>query len=250
MLTPKRHVLIEELLEKKRYITIQELVDTTGVSESTIRRDLSELEKQNRLIRVHGGASLRHTTRQELSYPEKSIQYVEKKKSIAKLAATVIEEHDFIYLDAGTTTYEMIPHLVDRNITVVTNGLTHLDLLSQLHIQTYLLGGFVKETTKALIGARALTSLGEYHFNKCFIGVNALDLNHGYTTPDPEEAAIKQKALECSEQRYILADHSKLHQVAFAKIANLDAATLIIDEMNEDTLLELKQKTEIKVVNE
>lgn len=250
MLTPKRHLLIEELLNQKKLITIQELVDLTNVSESTIRRDLSDLEKKDRLVRVHGGAATKHSARQELSFPEKSVQYVEEKKAIATLAAQFVEDHDCIYLDAGTTTYEMIPFLVDRNITVVTNGLTHLDLLSQFQINTYLLGGNVKHTTRALIGSAAMLSLDQYHFDKCFIGANALDLVHGYTTPDPEEAVIKRKAIQLAKQSYVLVDQSKLQQVTFAKISELSTATIIIDHVEKESLAKLRQITEVKVVTE
>lgn len=247
MLTPKRHNLINEVIQKKHVVTIQELVDLTDASESTIRRDLSELEKQQVLVRIHGGATLKQSKSQELSYPEKSKQHIDAKKRIAHYAAALIEDDDCIYLDAGTTTYEMIPFLVDRNITVVTNGLTHVELLSQLNITTYLLGGFVKNTTRALIGQGAQASLLQYRLDKCFLGVNGIHSDYAYTTPDPEEAILKKTALKLAQDGYVLADDSKLNQVSFAKIDDLQAATIIIN--STETSLDLFQKkTNVKVV--
>lgn len=250
MLTPKRHHLINEVIQKKQVVTIQELVDLTGASESTIRRDLSELEKQQVLVRIHGGATLKQSKSQELSYPEKSKQHIDVKKRIAHYAANLIEKDDCIYLDAGTTTYEMIPFLVDRNITVVTNGLTHVDLLSQLNIKTYLIGGFVKNTTRALIGQGAQASLLQYRLDKCFLGVNGIHLDYAFTTPDPEEAIIKKTALNLAQLGYVLADASKLNQVSFSKIDDLQAATIIINKSTETSLDLFEKKTNIKVVTE
>src|SRR5690554_6269113 len=149
MLTPKRHALILEELAKKQTVTIQDLVDLMRVSESTIRRDLSELEKQDLLTRVHGGATAVSQIKDEPSVQEKKQRGATEKKEIAQYAASLVEDYDVIYLDAGTTTYEMIPFFKDRPITVVTNGLMHLDLLQHYHIPTYIIGGKVKDKTGA-----------------------------------------------------------------------------------------------------
>lgn len=248
MLTAKRHALIIDLLKQKHLVTIQELVDLTSASESTIRRDLRELESHQQLIRVHGGATSKHSAFQELTYPEKSIYHVDAKKQIAKFAASLIEDHDCIYLDAGTTNYEMISHLANRQITVVTNGLTHLDALNQFNIKSYLLGGAVKHTTRALIGVGALKALEHYHFDKVFIGANAIDLNFGYSTPDPEEAAVKRAAIAQGELSFVIADHSKLNERRFAKIVDLNQATLITDAITQSQRKKFQEKTTIKVV--
>ncbi|WP_067840631.1 DeoR/GlpR family DNA-binding transcription regulator [Amphibacillus sediminis] len=248
MLTPKRHALIIELIKQKQLVTIQELVELTNVSESTIRRDLSELETKQKLARVHGGATAIQSARQELSYREKTDKYVEEKKQIAQLAAALIRPHDCIYLDAGTTTYEIIPHLETLNVTVVTNGLTHLELLNQYQIKSFLLGGLIKHTTRAIIGSQALHNLKLYHFDKVFIGTNAIDPSFGYSTPDPEEASVKSAAITQGSQSFIVADHSKLNQRSFAKIAELAQATLIIDSIPADLENKLREQTDIKVV--
>lgn len=248
MHTTERFNLILNLLEEKQLVTIVELVELTSASESTIRRDLSTLEAQQKLVRVHGGATNKHSARAELSYFEKTTQSIKQKKQIAKLAVSLIKDHEFIYLDAGTTTYEMIPYLANRHVTVVTNGLTHLDRLNQFDIKTFLIGGEVKHTTKAVIGAGALHSLKQYHFDRVFIGTNAIDLDYGYSTPDPEEAAVKKTALDQAEKQYVVADHSKLKQKSFAQISPIDGATLIIDTMDTQLQKPFKKRTDIRLV--
>jgi DeoR family fructose operon transcriptional repressor len=90
--------------------------------------------------------------------------------------------------------------------------------------------------------------LESYSFDKCFIGVNGIHIDYGYTTPDPEEALIKQTAMKLSRQAFILADHSKLNESTFAKIADLQEATIIIDEIDEELLALYEAKTTVEVV--
>jgi DeoR family transcriptional regulator, fructose operon transcriptional repressor len=248
LLTPERHRLILELVNEKSIIKVQELVDRTHTSESTIRRDLQLLEERNLVKRIHGGASLPQGNRDELGISEKSTKNLQEKLAIAEYSANLVNHGDCIYLDAGTTTFQMIEFLTGKDIVVVTNGLTHIDSLLEKNITTYLLGGLIKNKTRALIGSGALTSLKNYSFDKCFMGVNGVHYRNGYTTPDPEEALIKQAAIQLSRQAYILADPSKFGEVAFSKIVDLDKAQLITTEKNKEVLTPYESKTTIKVV--
>ncbi|SET54716.1 transcriptional regulator, DeoR family [Oceanobacillus limi] len=249
MITAERHRMILHLLEQKKIVRIHELVEELNASESTIRRDLSELEQQNRLKRVHGGASLLHQTKEEPSVLEKSTKNLSEKSKIAAYAVSLIKDNDSIYLDAGTTTYEMIQHISAKDITVVTNGPSHIKPLLEKGIHTYLLGGFVKPRTEALIGQLAIQSLEKFRFDKSFIGVNGIHLHDGFTTPDPEEAALKSTAIKLSQRAFVVADHSKFHEVTFSQIDELDAATIITNETNPETLSDFREKTSIEVVD-
>ncbi|MGI2326838.1 DeoR/GlpR family DNA-binding transcription regulator [Planococcus sp. YIM B11945] len=247
MLTNERHEFILRLLEEKQTIKIQDIVDATAASESTIRRDLNELENQQKLERVFGGAVLPGRNLNEPSISDKASQHLEEKIRLAKYAASLINEGDSVFLDAGTTTFQMIPFLKDKNIVVVTNGLTLVESLNDYGIDTYLTGGKMKSKTGALVGAQTIESLQNYRFDKCFLGVNGLHAEYGYTTPDPEEASVKRLASSLSRRSYVLADHSKLQKVSFAKIMDLDGATLIIDQLPSDVLANLEKKTTVKV---
>jgi DeoR family transcriptional regulator, fructose operon transcriptional repressor len=178
---------------------------------------------------------------------EKSSKNLQAKRQIAQFAGGLVEEGNCIYLDAGSTIYEMIPFLPD-NIVVVTNGLSHANELLEKNIKTFLIGGYAKPTTKALIGRGALDSLEHYRFDKCFMGVNGIHSQFGYTTPDPEEAMVKQLAISLSSEAYVVADESKFSEVAFAKITDLHLATIITNELDPDTKEQYHSKTKIKVV--
>lgn len=247
MLEQQRHHLILEILKKKHMVKLQEFVELTNSSESTIRRDLTQLERDKYLKRVHGGAARLQGKLIESNMAEKSSINLQAKQQIAKYAGSLVEKGDCIYLDAGSTIYEIIPFL-PSNIVVVTNGMTHVDKLLEKNIKTFLIGGYAKPTTKAIIGRGALESLDQYRFDKCFMGVNGIHHQFGYTTPDQEEAMVKQKAISLSREAYILADESKVSEISFAKIVDLHEAMIITNELNPDTAEKLNSKTKIKVV--
>ncbi|WP_028399991.1 DeoR/GlpR family DNA-binding transcription regulator [Ectobacillus panaciterrae] len=248
MLTPERHQIILDLVKRKGIVKLQELMDATGSSESTIRRDLIQLEDENHLKRVHGGASSLQSKGTELSMNEKSSKNLHEKNIIGQYAASLVEDGDCIYLDAGSTTYEMIPYLQGKDITVVTNGLMHIEALFQANIRAYLLGGMMKSNTRALIGSAALEGLLRYRFDLCFLGANGIHATYGYTTPDPEEALLKKTALQLSNTSYVLADGSKFSEVSFAKIEELGAASIITANIEESERASYANKTKIKVV--
>lgn len=234
MLTEERHTFILDQLEWKNMITVQELVEQLNHSESTIRRDLTTLEDQNKLVRIHGGAKKKRKPVDEPTMDEKTVKFMQEKERISRLAASLIDDYEVIYLDAGTTTYTMIPYLEGKNITVVTNGVPHASLLTDYNIDSILVGGKIKQRTKAIIGSVAERQLEELNFTKAFMGMNGIDLEQGYTTPDAEEAAIKRKAIKRSNQSYILADVSKLGDVSFVKVADIDDCTIITTKLHED----------------
>ncbi|SIC71864.1 DeoR-family transcriptional regulator [Mycobacteroides abscessus subsp. abscessus] len=124
----------------------------------------------------------------------------------------------------------------------------HIQSLMERGIKTFLVGGYAKPHTNAIIGRGALASLGQYRFDKCFMGVNGIHPQFGYTTPDQEEAMIKQTAISLSREAYVLSDSSKFSEIAFAKIAELHEASIITNELDADSREQFISKTKIKVV--
>jgi DeoR family transcriptional regulator, fructose operon transcriptional repressor len=249
MLTPERHQLIVALVKAKDTVRIHELVEATGASESTIRRDLSELEEQRLLKRVHGGASLLQSKIEEPTILEKSVKHEREKLAIAKYAASLIKEHDSIFIDAGTTTYQMLPYLPYDNIMVVTSGVDIALQLIKRNIRTILLGGELKAATLSMVGRDAITALNQYRFDKCFLGINGIDQHQGLTTPDPDEAYVKQLALQFSDERFVLSDSDKFSRVTFAKVGDLQDVTIITDdELSQEEQQVYSRLSTLKVV--
>ena len=250
MLTQERHALILEKLEKESVVYLSDLINLLDASESTIRRDLNYLDKAGLLKKVHGGATslnskLINTTEFEVEVRQGINK--EEKIAIAKYAASLIKNDDLIYIDSGTTTELMIDFIEAKGATFVTNGIGHAKKLIHKNLTTYILGGELKLTTEAIIGIEAINSLRKYNFTKGFFGVNGMDIERGFTTPDIREAMVKEEALKKSKLSFVLADNSKFNEVSsitFGEISN----TSIITTKLED--IRFKKVTKIVEVDE
>ena len=243
MLKSERKKLILEELSKYKIVSLEKLVGLLDTSESTVRRDLDELESENKLRRVHGGAELPHSLQEEETIQEKSVKNLQEKKLIAQKAASLIKEKDVIFVDAGSTTAFLIKELERKDITVVTNSIHHAAQLVDKQIPTVIIGGGVKMTTDASIGGVALNQINQLHFDRAFIGMNGVDEGY-YTTPDMEEGAVKRAILENAKQTYVLADSSKIGQSCFAKVAPIKRA-IVITSKGHKLLSAIKEKTEV-----
>lgn len=247
MLTEERFSAILERLQDKKVVTVAELTKLLETSESTIRRDLNTLHDMGKLKKVHGGATLcdeAYLTNEE-DVPTKSQYYVTEKERIAKYAATLIEDEDFVYIDAGTTTEKLIDYIGETKATFVTNGIVHAKKLIQKGFKAYVVGGQLKLSTEAIVGAEALSNLKKYNFTKCFLGTNGITLDNGFSTPDVEEALIKIEAVNRTHKVFVLADHSKFGKQSSVSFANLDQAVIITDELTDERY---KEQTVIKEV--
>jgi len=244
MLKSKRKQLILEKVMKDKFVSLEYLVKALDTSESTVRRDLDELESERKLRRVHGGAESLHFLQEEESNQEKSIKNIQEKTRIAQKAASLIQEYDVIFIDAGTTNELLVNELHDPSVTVVTNSIHHATKLVELNIPTVIIGGVVKRSTDASIGGVALNQIGQLNFDKAFIGMNGID-DGFFTTPDMEEGAVKRAILENAKKTYVLADASKLGNTSFAKVAPISRARLITNQTESEVIQKIKEKTEV-----
>jgi len=249
MLTEERKAYILKELAQRQTIKTSDLVLGTKASESTIRRDLKELEQEGQLKRIHGGASTLLHLNTELSMVEKADLYLAEKKAIARAAAHLIEPNDVVYLDAGSTTYEMLPFILRTDIRIVTNSILHAHYLAQHQIPTIMIGGRLKLSTQAIIGSEGVKQLGQYHFSKAFMGMNGVHHQYGFTTPDEEEAMVKATAMRQASQCFILADHSKFEALSFAKVSNLEDGKIITNRLPKKwhTLYQDTTVTEVRL---
>lgn len=169
MLAQERFERILEILREKQSVTVVELTEKLNTSESTIRRDLTELNRQGLLIKVHGGATaIKSVLSREEEVITKSKKHQEEKRKIAKYAASLINKEDIVYLDAGTTTEMMLDYLREYDVIYVTNGITHARKLMNAGFKVHLIGGEIKAVTEALVGEEALEQLDKYNFTKGF----------------------------------------------------------------------------------
>lgn len=250
MLSEERYKIILNKLERESVVYLTDLVELLNTSESTIRRDLNTLHKKGLLKKVHGGATsldnIKINTiddkveyRQSLNMPEKI--------KIGEYAASLIEDSDLVYIDAGTTTEHMMDFIKDTKAIFVTNGIVHARKLIQKNLETFILGGEIKLTTEAIIGVEAINSLKKYNFTKCFLGANGVDIKSGFTTPDIKEALVKEEALNKSKEVFILCDSSKFDKVSsitFSDIKN-SKIKIITENLTNNRYRELIEILEV-----
>ena len=229
MLTEERFRRILSELEEKGSVTVQELMEQLDASESTIRRDLNTLAARGSLKKVHGGevAKSGNQAARDAQVDLRKQLNRQEKRSIARYAAGLIEDDDFVYVDAGTTTELLIDFLENREAVYVTNAVSHAKQLAAKGCRVYLLGGEFKGTTEAIVGEEAVASVEKYHFTKGFFGVNGITVEQGFTTPEVREAMIKRKAMEHTGERYILADPSKFDAVSAVTFGSFGDAVIL-----------------------
>ena len=235
MLTKQRHDLILKKLEEKKSITVTEVKELLNTSESTARRDIVALDRAGKLTKVFGGAVA--LEQPEIPYEptiaQKKDINVEEKRCIAKYAASLIRDGEFIYLDAGTTTGCLIEWLPDRNVTVLTNAVAHARQLAEMGVKVYLVGGELKGATEAIIGSQAVEMLQSYHFTKGFFGTNGITVKTGFTTPDAHEAQVKKAAMGQCQECFVLADSSKFGSISSVTFAEFSGSKLITDTIKD-----------------
>ena len=233
MLTQERYKAILEILEERDAVTVTELAILIGTSESSIRRDLTVLDREGKLRKVYGGATAINRTEGAIEdeVNVRDIKMPEEKDRIGEYAAGLINNDDFIYIDSGTTTARLIDHIIQTKATFVTNGIIHAQKLLSKGLNAYMIGGKIKPVTASVVGAEGIRNLLKFNFTKAFIGANGVDITAGFTTPDSEEAMMKEKAIENSFAVFVLADHSKFRKVYPVTFAELKKCCIITDKL-------------------
>ena len=225
----ERRQEILKRLQTNGMVSIQSLADELQVSSMTIRRDLNRFADQGLVRMESGGALLNSSTLYEHNMTIKSGIMFDEKVRIAQKCLDFIKEGDSIFLDAGTTTGYILDYLPVHSATFVTNAVSHAKRLAAAGNRVILIGGELKGTTEAVVGSQAILAIQSYHFTKGFFGTNGVSKRHGFTTPDPSEALVKQAAMRQTENCYVLADSQKFGTVSSVTFAPFDGAIILTE---------------------
>lgn len=229
MYAEERQQAIARLVNQRGRMSVNQLAREYDVTTETVRRDLSSLERMGLVRRVHGGvvppASLSLI---EAGLRERDQVNTEVKERIARAALDQLPPPGgTIVLDAGTTTSRLASLLPpDHPLTVVTHGVPiAARLAGQRNVDLRLLPGRVRRTTQAAVGADTIEALSHLRVDVAFLGTNGITADHGLTTPDPDEAAVKRALIETGRKVVALADASKFGietAVRFAAVGEID----------------------------
>lgn len=248
MLTQERYQTILQLLNERDAVTVAELSSMLDISESTIRRDLNNLAEMGKLNKVFGGATALHATAgvTEKAFETREAEMSDEKTAIARYAATLIHDGDFVFIDAGTTTYRLIDFITNSKANYITNGVAHSRKLIQKGFNTYIISGRIKPATEAIVGSTGIQLISRFNFTKAFVGTNGIDLEAGYTTPEIDEGMIKEAIVKQSYMTFILSDHTKFRRVFPVGFADIKKGCIITDSVPDPKYLDA---TVIKEVN-
>jgi DeoR family transcriptional regulator of aga operon len=231
--TVERRKSILNLISEAGQVLVQDLSKTFHVSEVTIRNDLEQLEKKNMLIRARGGA-IKTESGVGIDYQlsEKNKLHYEEKARIGKRAALLINQHDTIIIDSGTTTMEVaknLGHLTD--VTIICNALNIIGQLIQINsINLIIPGGYLRRNSLSLVGPLAEKNLQNLYVDKVFMGVDGFDTRHGIYTPNIEEAYFNETMIKISKEVIVVCDSSKFFKRSLAYICGISKIHCVITD--------------------
>ena len=229
--------------ERQAYILLQinihnkvlssDLSIQMNVSEDTIRRDLQELDEEDKLTKVHGGALSKsfHFTIQN-----NDVYALPEKKIIALKAVKLIKDGMFIVLSGGTTIRELVKALPeDLNATFITPSIpTALELLNHPNIEVIFIGNKLLKSAQMSVGAEAVMRLADINADYCFLGTNSIDAKEGITDLEWEVIEIKRAMIKCANKTVSLAISEKLNSVQRLKVCPITEINILVTELHPD----------------
>ncbi len=245
MLSISREERVLAYLRDHGKASITELSQVLAVSEPTIRRDLRQMAARNMVRRVYGGAVLENAVGYEPPVLQRRGLYAEEKERIGRAAAGLVEDGDTLILLGGSTTMEVLPHIVNKkDITLITNSLLVAERAAKYpEITPIMLGGIVRHSELSTEGHMIQLCLGELHANKVILGARAISFATGLMLDRVPEVTVFRDCLRIADEVILVADHSKFGQVATAVLGPITVAQCIVTDRGvaDDTVTKLRE---------
>ena len=222
MFAEERQKKIHEYISKNQSAKVVDLSKIFDASDATIRRDLDEMQQNGLIVRTHGGAMLAYSVGRPINSSELMGKDVELKKLIAAKAYTLINDHDTLLLDSSSTVYELVKLLASERKThlrIITTSLMVVQTLASCKsYKVMIVGGEVNYMHNTVEGYVALDFIKNIRVDKCFVGINGIDDEFGFSTPRYEDAKIKSAMINSSIESVVLADHTKFCKSYLVKV--------------------------------
>ena len=250
----ERHERIIQAVAQNKTISVRRAMDLTGASEITIRRDFTRLAENGSVERFHGGIGLPAGEKMS-SFAFRQIRFSEEKAAIAKVAASLLQPGDTIFVDGGTTTCHLAACIPDIPLSIFTNSLRFVEAMESRRglssrQEIHLTGGLLYPKSGLLIGPGVMQGLQQYYAKWAFISVGGVTDQGLYNTSERVVEA-ERSMIQHADQVVVLADHSKIGNYAMCSICGLDQVdTLITDaDPKRSTLLPRLEKAGITVLH-
>lgn len=243
--TGERQQHILHLMIHDNIVAVSDLAVQLGVSQPTIRRDLSSLQKQGLLHRTHGGATPIDTSfyaslQLDSSYEEQVRLQASAKRRIGLAAANLVQDHNVVAFTPGTTTAQVARSIHSRKeVTLILTAVNvAMELSSRRDLTIFVPGGYMRSSWFSLVGPTTIRAIRELYSDIVFLGANGIDIHRGLTCGSADEAAVNRALLEQSKRKIAVADHTKLNAVFHAVICPITEIDIIItdSEASETTI--------------
>lgn len=239
-----REKLILEILLKEKEVNVKDLAGRLYSSEPSIRRDLASLQQQNLIRRVHGGAVLEENNRSALKIPYlvRDMESSSEKNIIAKYASNLVKDGDTIFMDASSSVCRIIPYLTEKKqITVITSGVSALNLLSEYGINAICTGGNSINSCLSLVGDDAIRTIQSYHAELCFISCRGISSDGELSDISVEDNLVRREMIKRSKKTYLLCVKDKFNTNYFHKLCDAsDLNGIITSEELPESLQKYK----------
>lgn len=229
-----RQTLLVESLSRRGFMSVSDIAEVTGVSEITIRRDLTELERSGTVRRTHGGALIARGGApniydiREPTFEARRRRNGEAKIRIARAAAQYARAGQTIALDTGSTTLEITRFLAEMaDLRIITNNTRAAGLLAETSHPVYLPGGRVRGRELSIYGSSAASFVASYHYDILFLGLSGIS-EGGLFDYSPEDSEIKRAFIQRSDLVVALCDASKFNRQAMVRIAALNEIHILV----------------------
>ncbi|MGM0852559.1 MAG: DeoR/GlpR family DNA-binding transcription regulator [Bacillota bacterium] len=229
----ERRQRIMDLLKEKKVLKHSELTEELGISIDTLRRDLNILSENREIEKIYGGIKLVETDMGESAMADRMVSHLEEKESIARLCNEQIQEGDCIYIDSGSTTYQLAKAIKNRkNLTVVTNSLPVITELINSEVELIIIGGKIRRHESSVVAYDYIFNFDELNIVKAFICASGITTERGISDYNLEEAVTRKKIIELSKEVYVAADHTKFGKEVTVRIAPLEKIDYIVTDQN------------------
>ena len=233
MLPDERRRLIAEQLKEHGSVSVTSVGERFGVSLMTVRRDLTELERQGVARRTHGGAVLPGPSSHEDAFAQRLEVAVEAKERLAAAAVALIAPGEAVFVDSSTTSYFAARRLVRDKLrcTVLTNSVPVMELISRSELPgTELIGlsGSLRKATRSFVGPATIEAIARHFADKALFSVNGVAPGGIMTEADPLEAEVKRQMLARSRCSILLLDGSKFERAGLSAIAEIKSVAKVL----------------------
>ncbi|MCM0625639.1 DeoR/GlpR family DNA-binding transcription regulator [Lysinibacillus sp. OL1_EC] len=247
----ERQHQILQFIRQHKVVKLVTLTKEFNVSMETIRRDVQQLMQDKKIEKFYGG--VKYIEPVEGLMDHRLHEQLTEKIAIAKACASLVQDGECIFIDSGTTTYQMTPFLLDKEkLTVVTNSLpVAFDLIGS-NIEVILLGGKVRHSEKSVTSNEFLFRFEHLNINKAFICASGVSIEKGISDFSLDEAITRKQIISISQKVYVATDSSKFSKDVAIQVCPVDDVDVIItdDALSKKTIQHFSEKgVQIKAVN-